>query len=41
MPDDDTRCGTLLVYGGQLELRPDILAELSEQQLDQEASRAT
>ena len=41
MHDDYTRCGTPLVYGGQLQLRPDILAELGEQQQDQEASRST
>ncbi|MDR8763914.1 hypothetical protein FEP90_05640 [Burkholderia multivorans] len=34
MRDDYTRCGTPLVYAGQLELRPDILAELCEQQPD-------
>ncbi len=40
MPDDYTRCGTLLAYAGQLKLRPDILAELGEQQPDQGASRS-
>ncbi|WP_275892811.1 hypothetical protein [Burkholderia sp. LMG 13014] len=35
MRDDYTRCGTPLVYAGQLELQPDILAELGEQQPDQ------
>lgn len=40
MRDDYTRCGTPLVYVGQLELQPDILAELGEQP-DQEASPST
>lgn len=39
--DDYTHCGTPLVYGGQLELRSDILAELGEQRPEQEASRST
>ncbi|RQU49770.1 hypothetical protein [Burkholderia cenocepacia] len=38
---DHTRCGTPLVYAGQLELQPDILAELGEQQPDQEAPPST
>ncbi|WP_268760099.1 hypothetical protein [Burkholderia pseudomallei] len=41
MNDNYTRCGTPLVYAGQLALRPDILAELGEQRPDQEASRST
>ncbi|AJW93556.1 hypothetical protein BM43_7630 (plasmid) [Burkholderia gladioli] len=41
MNDDYTRCGTPLVYVGQLELQPDILAELGEQQSDQEAPPST
>ncbi len=41
MSDDHTRCGTPLVYAGQLELQPDILAELGEQQPDQEAPPST
>ncbi|WP_275077332.1 hypothetical protein [Burkholderia pseudomallei] len=41
MRNDYTRCGTSLVYAGQLELQPDILAELSEQQPDQEVSPST
>lgn len=41
MPDDYTRCGTPLVYAGQLKPQPDILAELGEHQPDQEASRST
>ncbi|WP_256978537.1 hypothetical protein [Burkholderia sp. HI2500] len=41
MSDDHTRCGTPLVYAGQLELQPDILAELGEQQPDQEAPPPT
>ncbi len=39
MRDDYTRCGTPLVYAGQLELQPDILAELGEQQPDQRLRR--
>ncbi|WP_434661435.1 hypothetical protein P5W99_00620 [Paraburkholderia sp. A3BS-1L] len=41
MSDDYTRCGTPLVYAAQLELQPDIRAELSEQQSDQEAPPST
>ncbi|WP_260428331.1 hypothetical protein [Burkholderia sp. Bp9031] len=41
MSDDHTRCGTPLVYVGQLELQPDILAELGEHQPDQEAPPST
>ncbi|WP_302056427.1 hypothetical protein [Burkholderia multivorans] len=41
MNDNYVRCGTPLVYTGELELRPDILAELGEQQPDQKASRST
>ncbi|MDN8101868.1 hypothetical protein [Burkholderia multivorans] len=41
MNDNYVRCGTPLVYAGELELRPDILAELGEQQSDQKASRST
>ncbi|AGI07883.1 hypothetical protein [Xanthomonas oryzae] len=41
MNDNYVRCGTPLVYTGELELRPDILAELGEQQSDQKASRST
>ncbi|HGO6081606.1 TPA: hypothetical protein ACK3PA_006097 [Burkholderia cenocepacia] len=41
MSDDYTRCGTPLVYAGRLELQPDILAELGEQQPDQEAPPST
>ena len=42
MSDDHTRCGTLLVFAGRLELLPDILAELGEQKnLDREAPPST
>lgn len=42
MRDDYTCCGTPLVYAGQLQLRPDILAELGEQKSpDQEAPPLT
>lgn len=41
MNDNYVRCGTPLVYTGELELRLDILAELGEQQSDQKASRST
>lgn len=41
MRDDYTRCGTPLVYARQLELQPDILASLGEEQPDQEAPRST
>ncbi len=41
MSDDYTRCGTPLVYADQLELQPNILAELSEQQSDQETPPST
>ncbi|UKR54323.1 hypothetical protein K4A87_19690 (plasmid) [Xanthomonas fragariae] len=36
MRDDYTRCGTPLVYVGQLELQPDILAELGEKKPGQD-----
>ncbi|MGU2420037.1 hypothetical protein [Burkholderia cenocepacia] len=42
MSDDHTRCATLLVFAGRLELLPDILAELGEQKnLDREARLST
>ncbi|WP_264166244.1 hypothetical protein [Burkholderia cenocepacia] len=41
MSDDYTHCGTPLVHAGQLELQPDILAELGEQQLDRVAPPST
>lgn len=42
MSDDYTRCGTPLVYAGQLELQPDILAELGGQKSpDQDAQPST
>ncbi|CAJ4589497.1 hypothetical protein X888_2700 [Burkholderia pseudomallei MSHR4377] len=42
MSDDYTRCGTPLVYAGQLELQPDILTELGGQKSpDQDAQPST
>ncbi|WP_257789131.1 hypothetical protein [Burkholderia pseudomallei] len=42
MREDYTCCGTPLVYADQLELQPDILAELGEQKSpDQEAPPST
>ncbi|WP_281349653.1 hypothetical protein [Paraburkholderia bonniea] len=42
MSDDYTRCGTPLVYAGQLELQPDILGELGGQKgPDQDAQPST
>ncbi|WP_045769803.1 hypothetical protein [Xanthomonas albilineans] len=39
---DYTRCGTPLVYSGQIKLQPDIIAETGEQkQPDQEAPSET
>lgn len=37
MHDEYTRCGTPLVYAGQLELPPDIIADIGKQQPPQEA----